>query len=171
MHIVLSLLCISSLIGAIATLFMLGHVDLKARLLPNKFVLLFALLGLVFHASLLFALAAPLEILKGAALGGGLLYAIRMVANWHYKQDALGLGDVKLMAAAGLWLGDDILLGLTLGALAGVVHGLGAAIITRIKKGEALNLSRLQIPAGPGFIIGILLTGLIKFQALPHLLF
>lgn len=171
-HISLSILSILSVLSALAVLYKLWVIDLKIRLLPNKYVLLFAVLGVVFHAALLFALLPPLEMLKGAALGGGILYAIRFVANWHYKQDALGLGDVKLMAAAGLWLGaEGILIALTLGALAGVFHGLGAAICEWRKTKAFPNMGRLQIPAGPGFIVGIIFAALAKFSALPHLLF
>jgi leader peptidase (prepilin peptidase)/N-methyltransferase len=155
-----------------AVLVRLCVIDLKIRLLPNVYVLAFAILGVCFHALLGFQNAPPLEMVKGAALGGGILYAIRFIANWHYKQDTLGLGDVKLMAAAGLWLGpQEVLFALSIGAFAGILHGMGVMLWHHAKTKEWLNLARLEIPAGPGFIVGIVIAALAKFAILPHLLF
>jgi leader peptidase (prepilin peptidase)/N-methyltransferase len=53
--------------------------------------------------------AGMLESLMGIALGGGTLYLLR----WAYFRlrgiEGLGLGDVKLGAVAGAWLGPDLL--------------------------------------------------------------
>ena len=93
---------------------------------------------------------------KGAAEGGGILYIIRFFGNRHYKQDTLGLGDVKLMAASGLWLGiEGIVTAMTIGAFAGLVHGVLVSLIRAAKEKTRPNLHRLMIPAGPGFCIGI----------------
>ena len=100
----------------------------------------------------------------GAALGFGVLWIIRLAASRYYGQDALGLGDVKLMGAAGLWLGaEGITLALTLGATAGLIHGLGVAAYNAKKSGGPMQLARLQIPAGPGFVIGILIVGIMQY--------
>src|SRR5688572_14911939 len=113
------------LFGAVALLIALSVIDLKVRLLPNELVAGFALLGVVFHLITQGYHLSVQDILTGALLGFGILYALRFAANWYYKQDALGLGDVKLMGAAGLWLGvDGVLFALTLGAFAGLIHGL-----------------------------------------------
>jgi prepilin signal peptidase PulO-like enzyme (type II secretory pathway) len=92
----------------------------------------------------------------GALIGGGILYVIRMCGNAYYKQDTLGLGDVKLLSAAGLWLGiEGVVIAMTLGAFAGVVHALVYAIWKALCEKSPLNLKRLMIPAGPGFCVGI----------------
>lgn len=64
-----------------------------------------AVLGLAFHFSIEFAFFTPAELIYGALMGAGVLYIVRFFGNRHYKQETLGLGDVKLMAAGGLWLG------------------------------------------------------------------
>ncbi|MCB1651297.1 MAG: prepilin peptidase [Alphaproteobacteria bacterium] len=166
-----SILACFLLCAALALLYNLARIDLKTRLLPNKLVFPFALLGVLFHAVLSFGLLPLSAMMIGAALGGGILLGIRTLANAFYKQDTLGLGDVKLMAAAGLWLGPDVLLALTLGAVAGLLHGLGVALWTHHKNKQPVNLARLEIPAGPGFIVGILIGAAVKFQSLPTLLF
>lgn len=151
--------------GAIGLLIALSVIDLRERLLLDKLVLPFALLAVIFHSITSFAYLAFADMALGALLGAGILYGIRMVANFIYKQDTLGLGDVKLMAAAGLWLGPDgVLMAMTLGAACGLIHGLGVAFWQTIRHKAPFRLSTLEVPAGPGFAVGIVLMGLYKFS-------
>lgn len=153
------------LTGALILLISLSIIDLRTRLLPNALVLPFALLGVAFHITTSWHYLAPLNMAFGAAMGFGILYGIRFIANRIYKQDTLGLGDVKLIAAAGLWLGPDgILMALSLGAFCGMLHGLGVALYQSAKTGQKINLNRLEIPAGPGFALGIILMGLYQYN-------
>ncbi len=131
----------------------------------------FATLGIVFHLSTYFIYESLTNIVLGAFIGGGILYAIRTVANAIYKDDTLGLGDVKLLVAAGLWLGpQSVLVAMTIGALCGLLHGLWIALYTKIKSKVSVNLSKLSIPAGPGFAIGIAIAGVLKFWTITTVL-
>lgn len=162
---------IACLFLAIVTLLILAIIDLRVRLLPNVYVLIFGILGVLFHALTALRFADPLDLALGALIGGGSLYMIRQAAQRFYGPDALGLGDVKLMLAAGLWLGTYyISLALAAGAMAGIAHGLGISLHHRLKTGRFLPLQTLSLPAGPGFIIGILAAGVIKFWTLPQIL-
>jgi leader peptidase (prepilin peptidase)/N-methyltransferase len=139
-----------ALAAAFILLLILCIIDFRVRLLPNKYVFPFALLAVVFHAALNFSLIPREDMLIGGVFGYGLLWGIRAAGSWYYKQEALGLGDVKLMGAAGLWLGmEHLLLAITLGASVSVLHGLVYAGMTK------QSLRRLEIPAGPGLIAGI----------------
>ena len=153
------------LAASFLVLLALAVIDLRTCLLPNKLVALFAMLGLGFHLSL-FGLAVNwIEMAYGAVMGGGILLAIRTVGNYFYKDDTLGLGDVKLMAAAGLWLGPHaVMIALVLGALVGIIHGLGLMAHARLKKKEVVALGDFSLPAGPGFIAGIILMGVYSFK-------
>jgi leader peptidase (prepilin peptidase)/N-methyltransferase len=51
------------------------------------------------------ASSAVLEHTVAAALGAAALYAIRQIYYYWRQRDGLGLGDVKLAAAAGAWTG------------------------------------------------------------------
>lgn len=156
----LDLIAFFCLCGAVLILMILSVIDMKIRLLPNEWVLGFATTGGVFHLTTIARYMEPQEIILGALVGFGSLYLIRAAANWHYKQDALGLGDVKLMGAAGIWLGmDGTLFALTLGALAGLIHGITYGLYIAWKDQTPINLRRLEIPAGPGFAVGIALVG------------
>jgi leader peptidase (prepilin peptidase) / N-methyltransferase len=162
----MSFIALACLITAPVLLVALSVIDLRHYLLPDKLVLPFFIAGIVFHSVTGFYYAAPLDIGLGILTGGGILYLVRLAANYHYKQDSLGLGDVKLLAAAGAWLGPhDILLAIIAGALAGIVHGLALAEI-RKRAGVSVKLSTLNLPAGPGFIIGIVFAGFFKFWEL-----
>lgn len=160
-----------SVLAAILTLLALCYIDLKEHILPNELVLALGILGLVFHLSTIFEFSDIQDMLLGAFIGGGSLYLVRGIASHFYGEDALGLGDVKLLAAGGLWLGSEhILIAITAGAIAGFIHGIGVAIYTQRKSGVKVDINRLAIPAGPGFAIGIFGTGLVKFISIPALL-
>jgi len=164
----LELLAVLCVIAAIGFLIILSLIDLKERILPNEFVLAFAVCGFVFHAATLFAYSSFVLMALGALFGGGMLFSIRTVANYFYKEDTLGLGDVKLIAAAGLWLGPEhILIALTLGALAGLIHGTAVAWITMRNTKMKLQIHKIAVPAGPGFAVGIFIAGAIKYWGLP----
>lgn len=159
------------LLAALALLIALSIIDLRVGLLPNKLVFPFALLGVAFHACLQFRALDPFDMAIGALIGGGLLYLVRLAAMRFYGPDALGLGDVKLMAAAGLWLGPTaVSAALAAGALAGIVHGLGAGFYRQMKTGVRTNFAALSIPAGPGFIAGIMIAAGIYFNDLPAMI-
>lgn len=149
-------LAVLSAFAGLIVLIILSVIDLRTWLLPNPWVLTLALLGIAFHAFLRFSLIPAHDMIFGALVGGGILYVIRMCGNAYYKQDTLGLGDVKLLAAAGLWLGvEGVVIAMTAGAFAGVIHAVSYAIWKSIREKSPLNLKRLMIPAGPGFCAGI----------------
>lgn len=150
----------------------LSYIDLKTHLLPNELVLGFACGGFVFHLCTLFHYLSLSDMALGALIGGGMLYLIRGIANYWYDEDTLGLGDVKLLAAGGLWLGPEfILIAAAAGAMAGFFHGLGLAVYTVYHAKIPLDLNKLAIPAGPGFVVGLIITAVYKFQDLPWVLF
>lgn len=156
----LSWIALACLAGAVILLVILSIVDMRTRLLPNEMVAGFATLGLLFHLTTLAAFIPMQNIALGGVVGFSSLYLIRALANKIYDQDALGLGDVKLMGAGGLWLGPDaILLAMSAGAFAGLLHGLAYGLWRKIKHGEKVDFARLQLPAGPGFAFGLFAVG------------
>lgn len=149
----------------VALLIALSVIDLKHWILPDKLNFALGVCGLAFHLASGYRFFSVPEILAGGLTGAGFLYGIRFFANRHYGRDALGLGDVKLMGAAGLWLGvEGILMAVTIGAFAGMIHGLLYAAWLARKNKTGFSIRDLSIPAGPGFATGILITGFYLFS-------
>lgn len=153
-------------IAALSLLWM-AWIDLKLWILPNELVALLALTALPFHYAVDWYYGGWLFFVIGALMGGGVLFAIRAVANRIYGMETLGMGDIKLMAAAGLWLGPEaVLMALSVGALGGVLHALIIAGHKRLVKRQDVSLNRMALPAGPGFIAGIFLVGMWQYTHL-----
>lgn len=158
---IIGLICV---LGALGLLVALSVIDLRHGILPNELVLGLACAGLIFHSCLMFKFLDVQDMAIGALIGGGILFLIREAANRWYDEDTLGLGDVKLMAAGGIWLGPEgILIALTAGALAGFFHGLIVALLAMRRAGVKSDLSRFSIPAGPGFAVGLVAAALYEF--------
>lgn len=115
--------------------------DLEQRIIPNKILLAGAILCLL--------IAAPTdpsglpERLIAAAAAGGLLFLVALA----YPQ-GMGLGDVKLTATMGLFLGRAVAPALLLALLAGSVVGL--ALIAR----HGAKARKMAIPFGPFLALG-----------------
>ncbi|MEY2442363.1 MAG: leader peptidase (prepilin peptidase) / N-methyltransferase [bacterium] len=117
-------------------------VDLKTRLLPNKLTLPAAVtaivLGLLVDAS-----GEPERLLAGAVAGGFFL-----VVALAYPS-GMGLGDVKLAAVLGLFLGREVAAALLFALVAGVL--VGVAIMRR--KGVAEG-RKTAVAFGPFLALG-----------------
>lgn len=107
--------------AAAACLAAMAMIDLRLLVIPDLHVVMLGAL----------ALAGPFfdswsSSLEGAAIGGGLLFAVRALFRWRSGVEGLGLGDVKLMLALGALCGPvKVLWVIVAGALIGV--GLGLA--------------------------------------------
>ncbi len=155
------ILCI---VIAIALLIALSIIDLKILILPDELNFALGVTGVAFHLAASQQFFGYDSMIFGAITGAGMLYVIRFFSNRHYGRDTLGLGDVKLMGAAGLWLGfEGILPAITLGALAGLVHGIAYAGWIAWENKTPFTIHQLSIPAGPGFAVGIVLAGAYLF--------
>lgn len=153
-------------IFALAMLVKLAWIDWHEKILPNEYVLLFFCSALTFHLASGFTFLNMKDMAAGLMIGSGTLYIIRLVASRFYGQDALGLGDVKLMGAAGAWLGPQYILpAMIIGALCGLGHGLALALHGYRSTKTWPSLQTLPVPAGPGFTLGIALTAAFMFAS------
>ncbi len=139
--------------------------DLKEYILPDYLNAALAISFIGFHISIHWQLITPLQAIEGGLAGGALLLLIRTIANKFYHEDALGLGDVKLMTAAGFGLGfPNIFMALSLGAFAGLLHGLCMALVEKKKNSShKINLGHVNVPAGLGLTVGIALIMVHQF--------
>ncbi len=110
-----------------AALFAVSWVDLDWRIIPDVISLPGIAVGV---AAAAFAMPdiGWKDSLYGMALGGGLFFAIGEAYRWLRGKEGMGMGDVKLLAMIGAFLGWQgviftIFVGSILGAIGGVTLG------------------------------------------------
>ena len=142
-------------------LLMASYIDLDHMYLPDRVTKGSMILGVI--ASFAFpALQAPamgpvpsiyaggLNSIIGLLLGGGLLWGVAILGKFIFKKDAMGFGDVKLMAGLGACLGwQSIPFIIFVSSLLGSVFG-----ISMIAAGEKEMQSK--IPFGPYIVFAAL---------------
>jgi len=130
----------------------LSWTDIRFGIIPNWLNALIAVLGLARGFAMDGASGVLTDAIAGVAIGAVLLLLRRGYFAWRGVQ-GLGLGDVKFLAAAGIWTGladfPILLLIATLAALslAAVLHLAGRAVT-----------ARTAIPFGPSLAFGLLAT-------------
>ena len=123
-------------------------IDLEHRIIPNKITLPAAVaaigIGLATRPS-----GVPEQLIAGVAAGGFLLVFVLAYPR------GMGMGDVKLAAVLGLFLGRSVAVALLAGVLAGAL--IGAAIMARVGVRQG---RKTAIPFGPflalGGVVGLL---------------
>jgi leader peptidase (prepilin peptidase)/N-methyltransferase len=111
------------------TLLILATIDLLALRLPDIFTLPLVAAGLL--VSFLLPQPKPLAHLIGAAAGFFVLFAISICYRRLRGREGLGLGDAKLAAAAGAWLGWQALPSVVLIACAAAFVWIGVMVLFR----------------------------------------
>lgn len=127
-------LSLDALRGAILGTLLLGIAltDAREYIIPNEFTWGGLALALVLSAA--DGLHAVLLALLGAAVGFALLWLVGVAGRWVFKEEAMGGGDIKMMAMVGAFLGwQGVLLTIFLGALAGTAIFLPLALVGRRK--------------------------------------
>jgi len=133
-------------------------IDFDHQILPDAITLSGLAIGLL--------LAVPrdtitvVDALKGASLGGGLLFGVSEVYFRIKKVEGMGFGDVKMMAMVGAFLGwKGVLLTLFLGSFVGSIVGLiviavsGGDMKTKLPFGTFLGMGAIAtIYVGPPVI-------------------
>jgi leader peptidase (prepilin peptidase)/N-methyltransferase len=135
-------------LALVAVLVPVALIDLDHRIIPNAIMLPAAVaalaIGLATDPS-----GVPEQLIAGAAAGGFLL----LFAIAYPK--GMGMGDVKLAAVMGLFLGRSVAVALLGGVLAGTVAG--ALVMARVGVGAG---RKTAVPFGPflalGGVVGLL---------------
>jgi leader peptidase (prepilin peptidase) / N-methyltransferase len=143
------------------TLLVLAAIDFRTYRLPNSLTLPLAAGGLIV-AALVDRSILP-DHLIGAAAGALSFAAIAALYRRVRGREGLGLGDAKLVGAAGAWVSWTGLPGVVLWACASAF----ALLLARSLRGEAITLTT-RFPFGPHLCIGIWLVwlyGPIEFGA------
>lgn len=134
----------------VATLAAVTLTDLEQRIIPNRILLVSAIAGLAI-AALADPASLPERAIAAVAAGGLLL-----LTALAYPR-GMGMGDVKLAALMGLYLGRSVAPALLIAFFAGALVGVGMIV----REGAAAR--KRGVPFGPflalGGIVGLLAGG------------
>jgi leader peptidase (prepilin peptidase)/N-methyltransferase len=121
-----------------ATILALAFIDLDTWLLPHAITWPLIASGLALSAPGLTLAGSLGSSLLGAGIGFAAFAAVALVGKKAFGREALGFGDVWLLAGLGAWLGAKAILPLVLlASLQGTAVGLLLAALGRLPKGEA----------------------------------
>ena len=140
-------------------------VDLKEQIIPNRLNLLIFETGLVFVFLQGFSnINIALNMLLGMIAGGGIFLFITLIGGLIAGKEAMGMGDVKLMGALGLFFGlQNIVLISVMSFLVGAIFSIIYMIINR-------KNSNTYIPFGPFIVISSIVTIFVPFTILFNIL-
>ena len=134
---------------ALIVLFM---IDLEHQILPNVITLPGIVIGFLFS---LVAPPGPVASIIGILLGAGILYAIATGYYMLRGEEGMGMGDVKMLAMLGAFLGwKAVLLTLVLSSFAGAIVGVLLMVVSR----ENLKYA---LPFGTFLALGALVAMLV----------
>jgi leader peptidase (prepilin peptidase) / N-methyltransferase len=133
---------------ALIVLFM---IDLEHQILPDVITLPGIVLGVVFS---LWLPPGPVMSILGVLLGGGLLWAIAEAWFRLRKVDAMGFGDVKMLAMVGAWLGVKMVL--VTFVLSSMLGGLVGAVLIGSRRADMAT----RVPFGTMLAVGALVASM-----------
>lgn len=133
---------------------LISAIDLRTYTIPNKIIFPF------FCSAVCFAPFNPLlgdhwiarsgSALLGFITGGGILFLMAWLGEKFLKQEAMGGGDIKLLASFGVFVGwERVIDGLFLGSFSAGLLGLSLLMMGRLKP-------KSPIPFGPFLCAGCL---------------
>jgi leader peptidase (prepilin peptidase)/N-methyltransferase len=133
----------------VCILIVLFGIDLEHQILPNSITLPGIVIGL------LLSLIAPPGIKDaaiGALLGAGILYGIAGAYYLWRREEGMGMGDVKMLAMVGAFLGwKAVLVTLVLSSFSGAIIGV---ILLRVQGRDM----KFALPFGTFLAIGALIA-------------
>ena len=140
-------------------------IDYKSQIIPNRLNLTIFEVGIVF--AFLYGLsdvAITINMLLGMIVGGGIFLLITLIGGLFYGKEAMGFGDVKLMASLGLFFGFSNIIIITLvsfliGAILSII-----LLITKMKKTDE------YIPFGPFIVIAAFISMYVPFEQIKMVL-
>lgn len=134
----------------LSALIVVTGTDLSHRIIPNVITYPGIVLGLI--GSLVVLPAGIVNSVLGVLVGGGLLWFLAWVSPYIFGKEGMGLGDVKLIAMVGAFLGwKPVLLTILIGSLVGSIVGGSLIAMNRLSR-------RQYIPFGPFLALGAVLS-------------
>jgi leader peptidase (prepilin peptidase)/N-methyltransferase len=133
-----------------ASLLAIAFIDLQHKIIPDVLSLSGIIVGFVFSL-LPFSSLSWIDSLIGIVGGGGFLLLVGLAFEKMTGREGMGMGDVKMLAMIGAWMGWRALLFIILlSSLTGSL--IGGALLLLSRQGV-----RTRIPFGPYLALGTLI--------------
>ena len=141
----------------IFALMLVFSIDFRYQLIPDECHIIIGVCGII---NIFFNLSSWWTYLVGAVIGGLIFYLLGLLALLIFKKEGMGFGDVKLMAALGLFFGMKSILVIALVSfIFGAIIG-GILLIAKKKDGGS------YIPFGPFIVIGAIILMFVPSDAI-----
>ncbi len=134
------------------SLLVITAIDFEFQIIPDEFSFMLMIVGILtsFFNFMLgdTVFQRILNSFIGFFAGGGSLFVIAVIGKWLFKKDAMGGGDIKLMAGVGAFIGwEKVLFAIFLGSLFGSIVGIFLILLKKIIKKQ-------EIAVGPYLALG-----------------
>jgi prepilin signal peptidase PulO-like enzyme (type II secretory pathway) len=129
-------------------LLLIGISDKKYMIIPDQLVVALGIFGALVYAFEMYQINVPFTSpsyfhftyyspLLGALIGGGTIFAIGFIGSFLLKKEAMGFGDVKLLAAVGVLLGTyGIIIVLIMTVLISGIYFIILMLAKKLKRGD-----------------------------------
>ena len=140
-------------------------IDYRLQIIPNRLNLTMFEIGLLIAFIYGWSnIAITINMLIGMLTGGGIFLLITLIGGAIYGKEAMGLGDVKLMGALGLFFGlSNIVIISLVSFLVGAILSV-FLLVTKIKKTDE------YIPFGPFIVIATFVSILVPYNVILNVL-
>ena len=140
-------------------------IDYKEQIIPNRLNLTIFETGLIFlFAAGIFNVNIAINMFLGMLAGGGIFLLITLIGGMIAGKEAMGFGDVKLMAGLGLYFGlANIILVTLVAFLLGAVISI-ILLLTKVRKTSE------YIPFGPFIVMACFIVMVVPFKTILSLL-
>ncbi len=136
-------------------------VDYKEQIIPNRLNLTMFEIGLVFVFMYgMTNLSIAIDMLFGMIAGGGIFLLITLIGGLIAGKEAMGLGDVKLMGALGLYFGFASTI--TISIMSFLIGAVVSILLMIIRK----NKMDSYIPFGPFIVCATVISIFVPFEVI-----
>ena len=140
-------------------------IDYKLQIIPNRLNMTMFEIGIIlmFLAGIFNANIA-IDMFFGMVTGAGIFLTITLIGGLIAGKEAMGMGDVKLMGALGLYYGLQSIV--VISVLAFLIGAIGSVIYMIINRKNA----NAYIPFGPFIVVSSVITIFVPFTILFEIL-
>ena len=136
-------------------------VDYKEQIIPNRLNLTMFEIGLAFVFIYgMTNLSIAIDMLLGMLVGGGIFLLITIIGGFIAGKEAMGLGDVKLMGALGLYFGFASTI--TISIMSFLIGAVVSILLMIIRK----NKMDSYIPFGPFIVCAAVISIFVPFEVI-----